>query len=89
MCVCANGYTGKYCETGNVLAFCNENSSRFGSSPIRFEIIHVAQLNHEMFKKKKAELVYHVYSQLQPFIKPIKIVCVSQRLNEDLKMQKS
>ena len=24
VCVCAKGYTGKYCETGNVLAFCNE-----------------------------------------------------------------
>jgi len=24
VCVCAKGFTGKYCETGNVLAFCNE-----------------------------------------------------------------
>ena len=29
----------------------------------------------------------HLHSQLQPVIRPIKIVCVSRNLNEDLKMQ--
>ena len=36
-----------------------------------------------------AALVYHVYFEIQPIVRPIKIVCRSRKLSEDRKMQKA
>ena len=53
VCLCAKGYTGKYYETGKVLAFCNEKQYQIWIESIRSRVIHVTQTKPDKCSRKK------------------------------------
>ena len=80
VCLCAKGYTGKYCETGKVLAFCNEKQYQIWIESIRSRVINVTQTKPDKCSRKKiinqADLVYFLYSPLQAVIRPSNLCAI-------------